>query len=366
MRVRAVLAALLVVFGLAGAACGSSVPIPSLSPPFARTGSLTADRAGHTATLLQDGRVLIAGGWGDHGALASAELYDPRAGRFSQTGSMRTARWHHTATLLPDGRVLIAGGGDASAERYDPRTGTFSPTGSMSVPRGYHSATLMLDGRVLIAGGEYSYQTQETSGIVAVHGSTYASAELYDPQAGTFSPTGSMAAIRESHTATLLKDGRVLIAGGRSGLTAQVSAELYDPRIGTFSPAAFEAVCWGEYTSTLLQDGRVLLLSVYGSGLYDPSTDTYSGTDIELGSGEETMHTATLLQDGRVLAVGWFNGAAELYDTSTGTFSSAGSWPMGWTEFTATLLHDGRVLIAGGYGACWRECPVSSAALYQP
>jgi hypothetical protein len=282
---------------------------------------------------------------------------------------MRTARYHHTATLLPDGRVLITGGGDASAESYDPRTGTFSPTGSMSVPRGYHSATLMLDGRVLIAGGEYSYQTQETSGIVAVHGSTYASAELYDPQAGAFSPTGSMAAIREGHAATLLKDGRVLIAGGRSGFSGGLSAELYDPQAGTFSPTAFTACCGVEdgYTATLLQDGRVLLLPDTGSGLYDPSTDTYGETGSPLtGSWTGGIHTATLLQDGRVLAVGGFNGAAELYDPNTSTFSSAGSWTMGWTQFTATLLQDGRVLIVGGYGACWLSCPISSAALYQP
>jgi WD40 repeat protein len=216
-----------------------SNPEPSLlfdpaTDTFATTGSMTTARLAHTATLLSDGRVLIAGGFGSTGkVLASAELYDPETGTFSPTGSMTTARVGQTATLLPDGRVLIAGGSSdgtlgistranlASAELYDPKTGTFSPTGSMTTARVDQTATLLSDGHVLIAGG---YASMFVS---------LASAELYDPKTGTLSPTGSMTTGRAVQTATLLSDGSVLIAGGSDSMGSLgnplSSAELYQP-----------------------------------------------------------------------------------------------------------------------------------------
>ncbi len=153
------------------------------------------------------------------------------------TGPLGAGRQIHTATLLADGRVLVAGGFDfadqplSSAAVYDPATGTFSPTGSMATARGLATATLLADGRVLVAGGGAATWVQP--------GLVLASAELYDPKTGTFSPTGSMATAREGHTATLLRDGRVLIAGGIDASTGDhtvASAELYDPKTGTFSP----------------------------------------------------------------------------------------------------------------------------------
>ncbi len=198
------------------------------------TASPTA-RELHTATVLSDGRVLIAGGvdMDIPEVLVSAELYDAATGTFSPTGPMATARAGHTATLLSDGRVLIAGGRNldggrdwialSSAELYDPATGTFSPTGPMATARTGHTATLLSDGRVLIAGGDAG-------------GDVVTTAELYDPKTGTFSPTGSLATARELHTATLLSDGRVLIAGGSDGSRDLASAELYDAKTGAFSP----------------------------------------------------------------------------------------------------------------------------------
>ncbi|HEX7591745.1 MAG TPA: kelch repeat-containing protein [Candidatus Limnocylindrales bacterium] len=211
---------------------------------FATTGSETTTRINQTATLLSDGRVLIAGGFDGTmaNALATAELYDPRTGTFSPTGSMTTARVSQ-ATLLADGRVLIAGGTIASnvatgkeilasAELYDPNTGTFSPTGSMTTARVGQTATLLSDGRVLIAGGSDLRVIAGGSASPGdvLEGSSLASAELYDPKTGTFSPAGSMTTARVGQTATRLTDGRVLIAGGRdSSFNPLSSAELYQP-----------------------------------------------------------------------------------------------------------------------------------------
>ena len=230
---------------------------------FSPTGSMETARSSPTATALPDGRVLIAGGASGQAessvALASAELYDPATGTFSPTGSLATARGLHTATLLPDGRVLIAGGNDgsevlASAELYDPATGKFSPTGPLATARDSHTATALSDGRVLIAAGYDGTRTR------------FASAELYDPTTGKFSPTGSLATARNGHTATLLSGGRVLITGGYDGSGYSVSAELYDPATGTFGPTGSMTDARTYHTATLLSDGRVLIA---GGGTYD-------------------------------------------------------------------------------------------------
>jgi hypothetical protein len=241
-----------------------AIPRPSPTPGFSQTGSMAKARDSHTATLLYDGRVLIAGG-----PYSSAELYDPAAGTFSPTGSMTTARSGHTATLLSDGRVLIAGGDGfdlASAELYSPAAGTFSPTGSMTTARSGHTATLLADGRVLIAGG----------GGVFSNAYYTDSAELYDPATGTFRPTGSMTRARSGHTATRLTDGRVLITAGRRG-SYLGSAELYDPATGTFSPTGSMATARESHTATLLADGRVLIVggSVAGVGPATASAELY-------------------------------------------------------------------------------------------
>jgi len=205
---------------------------------FTPTGDMTAQRMGHTATLLTNGKVLVTGGYAVPASFpvwASAELYDPLTGKFAPTGSMTTPRAGHTATLLPDGKVLIAGGfvssalGSpanivATAELYDPFTSTFTATGSMTAPRQGHTASLLNTGKVLITGGQSSDRTTLQS-----------SAEVYDPLTGAFTSTGGMAAARAWHVATLLPNGRVLIEGGAS-CDGQPTPELYDPVAGQFSP----------------------------------------------------------------------------------------------------------------------------------
>ena len=271
------------------------------SHTFVATGSMADARVGHTATLLRDGRVLVVGGadmMDGIDNLATAEIYDPVTGKFTRTGSMTQGRANHTATLLGDGRVLIAGGYGggtlplATAEIYDPATGTFTTTGSMTVARKDHSATPLDTGKVLIAGG-----LDDFSHVLA-------SAELYDPASGTFHSTGSMAAPRELHTATLLGDGRVLIAGGAGAdqTTALASAEVYDPATGRFTATGSMQTARKDHTATLLTHGQVI---VAGGGstpsleVYWPDTGKFGNAQAMLGP----MSAAASMSD-RVLFTG--------------------------------------------------------------
>ncbi|MGH8094559.1 MAG: kelch repeat-containing protein [Chthoniobacterales bacterium] len=203
---------------LLGAGLALVEPCAGAPGGFEATGSLATAREFHTATLLPNGMVLVAGGNGNF--LASAELYDPATGTWTATGSLATARALHTATLLPNGMVLVAGGvGNpgylASAELYDPATGTWTATGSLATGRDYHTATLLPNGMVLVAGGSDN--------------NALASAELYDPATGIWTATGSLATARYYHTATLLSNGMVLVAGGVDNTNSPLaSAELYD------------------------------------------------------------------------------------------------------------------------------------------
>ena len=222
--------AVALVLAVTSASCGS----PSRLGTFEQVGSMKVARIFHTATLLQDGRVLIAGGettgeaQGSKEAVVSAELYDPNTAAFALTGAMNAPRASHTATLLEDGRVLIAGGSeDGSAELYDPATGLFVSTGSLVTPRSSAEARRLPGGKVLILGGT-AWSGQDYAVL--------ASAELYDPATGTFSLTGSMTVGRIGMAVALLRDGRVLVAGGRNDENTDLaSAEVYDPARGDSS-----------------------------------------------------------------------------------------------------------------------------------
>jgi S-formylglutathione hydrolase FrmB len=347
----------------------ASTPVRASGP----SGSMTTYRLDHTATLLADGRVLLAGGFD-----ASAELYDPKTGAFTTAGTLGAVLISHTATLLADGRVLIAGGtaGDktvAWAMLFDPKTGTFSPTGSMATPRRAAAATLLADGRVLIAGGD-------RNPLISASPAPLASAELYDPKSGTFSQIGSMTAPRMAAASALLADGRVLVTGGSpNGSLSLASAEIYDPRTGTFSATGSMGTVRSRHTATSLPDGRVLVAGGFDGGgntssaeLYDPKTGMFGPT----GSMADTRdaQTATLLPEGRVLIAGGetsdsqtSRATAELYDPKIGTFTATASMATPRSGHTATLLADGRVLVAGGSDAGFLSWPsVASAELYDP
>jgi len=249
--------------------------------------------------MLKTGRVLVV----DFSPISQPELYDPRTGTFSLTASSWVGREYGTATLLNSGKVLIAGGFTngypnmpRSAQLYDPSSGRLVPTGSMKTGRQCFTATLLQDGRVLVAGGD-------VGGCEAID-NAFSSAEIYDPASGKFTPTGSMTTPRASATATLLANGEVLIVGGTDGNTDLASAELYDPETGTFKPTGSMSEVRTERMATLLRNGRVLVVGGGDSSaeVYDPSTGKFSLTGSM--SADRSECVAVRLSDGRVLIVG--------------------------------------------------------------
>ena len=352
------------------------------------TASMAAMRANHTATLLTNGSVLAAGGQYLVGGatwemLGSAEIYNPTAGTWTTTGSMTTARTNFTATLLPNGTVLVAGGMTttyvnsvlgyqivASAEIYDPVAGTWTPTASMTYSRQNHTATLLPNGTVLVAGGQSgSPGGQPETGFLV-------SAEIYDPIAGTWTPTGNMANYRTQHTATLLPNGTVLVASGQTNNTDLTpSAEIFDPGTGLWTVTGSLIAARALHTATLLANGTVLVAGGANSALdailssaeiYDPSAGTWRSAASMLVA--RVSHTATLLPSGKVLVAGGCSCAAavsnsEVYDSVLGTWITTASMSTNRLDHTTTLLLNGNVLAAGGTPN--NGTVLSSAEIYQ-
>jgi len=393
---------------------GPAVPsaIPATAQPaegsWEVTSPMAVARKGHTATLLPDGKVLVVGGVDSNDdasakALASAELYDPKTGTWSETGSLIHPRAWHTATLLKNGLVLVAGGNCpglttkgcfaapslqpdwdpsgaiAAAELYDPKTGTWATTGSMTSPRFLHTATLLADGRVLVAGAELAPDwIRDTT-------------EVYDPGTGRWMATGKLHTARWRQFAVALPDGGALVAGGY-GVSPNTdglldSVELYSAATGSWrlGPSLLAGRAQGG-AAVLLPTGSVLIAGGEGAGqvpgsaeLYDPATGSRAAG--AMGSGRDALGWASL-PDGRLLVVGGFDkpetpdftyrATAEIYDILAGDWHSAGAMQIAGFEFKATLLRDGRVLVTGGsaspadHVASGADTVSSSAEIWTP
>lgn len=381
------LAALAVAAASSPSTAGAAQP---QSGAWAPTGSLIASRNYFTATLLKSGKVLVVGGLEvdaqqkPKARSASAELYDPATGKWATTGALAIARSGHSATLLENGKVLVVGGaqGDpnqpnprlASAELYDPATGKWANTGALTTARSSHTATLLETGKVLVTGGLRGEEMGQDKA------SLLAEAEIYDPATGKWSSTSPLPSARSGHTATLLDSGRVLVVGGSQDLRTSgelyASAAVYDPATGKWTTASGSGGRRSGHTATLLKSGKVLVvggLTNAGIGpnaiadlagrtaaaeLYDPTVDTWAVTGALPFAPEAQLFLprvehATVLNSGKALFVGISASEAarrvsvQLYDASAGTWAPveisavnlAGSAP------NVTLLKNGKVLV---------------------
>ncbi|CAF1663879.1 unnamed protein product, partial [Adineta ricciae] len=267
------------------------------NPEWFSTNNMIDIRYYHTATVLTNGKVLIAGG-NNGSVLDNAELFDPSTETWIITGSMNFKRFGHTATLLANGQVLIVGGFDSSTqwnstELYNPLTGSWIVTSNMIESRSYHTATVLQNGKVLVTGG------RDDNGVFISR------CEIYNPSTGLWTSTGNMNNGRGLHTASILANGKVLVAGGYD-IGVLNTAELYDPSTGIWTITGNTNYNRYMHTASILNNGKVLITAGSSNGallntaeLYDPSTGLWSNT----GSMNYTAyyHTSSVLQNGNVL-----------------------------------------------------------------
>lgn len=363
-------------------------------PAAARADSWTAAEtmphahAQHTATLLQNGQVLVAGGQ-QGGATPSpsdtSDRYDPASGQWLGTPSFDTSRYAQGASLLADGRVLMTGGYRsgysittpallATTRVFDPATNLWRSTADMPHLHGFHTQVTLQDGRVLVVSG-YEDVTemgrQEASNLV----------ELFDPATGAWTSPTTTPYWQVGHTTTLLNDGSVLLVGGASSGTPHTFAHRYLPATNRWRGAGNLTEARQSHVAALLPDGRVLIAGGRGddgrylrsASVYDPATNRW--TDVAPMASARSSATATTLPNGKTLVAGGYDGrgflaSAELFDPATNTWSRAASMTTGRHRHTATLLSDGRVLVAGGFGPRPNDpgldTTLSSAEIYTP
>lgn len=353
------------------------------------TGSSLSGSAGQTATLLNTGKVLVTGGTprADRQVAerGQAELFDPMAGTWAYTGFRASDRTYHTATLLHNGKVLVAGGASdgegSSSELYDPSgigvypeidgllkvqrgynvtTGGWTPAASMASPRQHHTATLLPDGTVLVVGGDL-----------------LGTAERYDPvpePVGSWLRATPPGVARYSHTATLLDDDRVLVVGGCGDASCSAvplgSAQVFDPAKGTWTPTGSLNVARSRHTAVRLGDGRVLVAggcthatcdaATSTAEIYDPAEGVWRS--VEPMSDARHSHTASVLASGKVLVAGGggtsipFRATAELFDPASGSWRPAGRVTPGLRHLTPRSGHTAVVLPDGPASACGTNC----------
>lgn len=323
------------------------MPRPVLVTPWTNhwdvLGFMSTERYRHTATPLADGRVLVTGGVVAGGDPADTEIFDPHTREWTRADDLTVPRAGHRAIRLQDGTVLVVGGGNpdeprtALAERYDPLTGVWRPAGRIQAHRGEHALTLLRDGRVLAVGG--------VSGAVygpSAHRSDsdhrFDSVDLFDPATDSWQAAAPLLRGRLDHGATLLPDGRVLVAGGCCAGPSDgrhdelTSAELYDPRADAWQPTGSLNVGRWSHSAYLLPDGRVLVVggccseSVAASAeLYDPASGTWQSTSSLNRARSATG--STQLPDGRVVVIsGCCDVSYEPFDSLEWYDPAAGVW----------------------------------------
>jgi len=358
------------------------------APEGAASGPVPVMRQGrlaHTQTKLADGRAVVAGGLlSARGLLPPAnndvEVFDPARGKFTVVAEMKTVRATHSATLLEDGRVVFIGGTPGTrVDVFNPHTARMESGGDVLSSRGMHTATLLGDGRILVVGGATHLVTYH-NGDFHAEGRYLNTIELYDVRTGTARPfSATLKVPRRGHTATLLADGRVLVIGG----TWQKRTEIID--------VTAETVTWGPVVGTPREDhrttrlvdgpspagvpihrdagGRLLVTggtatigkatSVDVAEIYDPQTESFRTVTARMNRARED-HTADLLPDGRVLITGGEDNAAgpdgrdivlddvEVFDPKTETFTRLAPLSVPRDDHGSTVLVDGRVLVTGG------------------
>jgi Galactose oxidase, central domain/Kelch motif len=364
---------------------GSAPAPPPAAPANAGTGgqragtwtqaqALSTARQQHTATVLQDGRVLVAGGLqvagGAASALASAEVYDPGSGAWTAAGSLAAGRARHTATLLLSGKVLVVGGQNqggplASAELYDPASNHWSPAGQLQTARYGHDAVRLTNGKVLVVGGRASVSAPISS------------TELYDPATNSWSAGPNLSVARSDLTATLLDDGRVLVAGGDASASSspapQKAGDLIDPTGKTLMQTVSMGSARADHTATLLDDGRVLVTggtsATPRAEVFAPAAGTWS--PVAPPSAVRRYPAALLLPSGQVLVAGGADSSAlasaELYNPVTNTWSATPNMGSARWEHTLSLLQNSQVLAAGGSASFSKTAaPTAAAEIYNP
>ena len=342
--------------------------------------SVRTPRDGHTATLLPNGNVVVAGGENNNQALASTEVYSPVTGAWAYAGNLNTARSNASAVLLPSGSILVAGGctsnclgaTTASAELFNSMSGKWSSTGSMQKARTYFGMVLLPNGQVLVAGGCTGLNANGCSGVTAA-------AEIYNPGTGKFGSTGAMKAARGSFSLTLLANGQVLAAGGINAAGNPLrTAELYNPATGKWTLTGSMITARNEHTANLLSTGKVLVaggentagVTTANTELYNPATGKWTATGNLNTSRLE--HTSTMLMNGSVLLAGGNNvtangttvlSSAEIYNPGTGVWSNTGSLNTARVGHTATPLYSGKVIATSGSDA---NSDLTSCEIYTP
>lgn len=302
------------------------------------------------AVLLNDGRVLVIGGE----VTAATEIFDPRTNRWLSTGDIENSSG--TAVLLNDGSVLVAGGRPllsphgvfASALRFIPATNSWQPAAPMLRSRAGHTLTLLRDGRVLAAGGIDQ---------VAATGIRTNTTELYDPASNSWSPGPPMNVARAGHTATFLADGRFLLLGGdENGATA----EIYDPASNSWQLAAPPPQVRTGHTATWLPNNTVLVVGDGSADLYDPASNSWHAAGVMLTARVGAAHSTNLLPGGQVLVAGGWQQTADGAQTRILTNAELYDWTLNrWLPTTplatpragqvAVVLPSFALLVAGGY-----------------